>query len=177
MLRRLRGRGLEKIARRGMAQKVFCSILCDGRRVRNGRPSRKFGCAPAMAGACSNTHTPVARSRTGVVHVGSQQREPRRGTARLKASAPFSEIRRGGHRIEMLNLGAGFLPPSERDAAISGPMGDTIFRGSRECRQSHPRDDHRARPRHGRQNAGVIEAEVVLISRKSGRGRRIAGST
>src|SRR6202050_610946 len=67
---------VEKIARAAPGSKVFCRILCDGAGA-EWPLSRKFGCAPGIAGrVLEHAH------RLGLVahglsfHVGSQQRDP-----------------------------------------------------------------------------------------------------
>ena len=89
---------VEKIARAAPGSKVFCRILCDGAGA-EWPLSRKFGCAPEMAGrVLEHAH------RLGLVahglsfHVGSQQPNPRMWDGALKASAAiFSDLARTRH--------------------------------------------------------------------------------
>ena len=162
---------VEKIARAAPGSKVFCRMLCDG----NGAEwplSRKFGCAPEMAPrVLEHAH------RLGLVafglsfHVGSQQRNPAHvgwrvegssrdlprsggarhqfadGQSRRRISDEISEECAGGE-----DLCAGDL------SVVATVISATIF------------PETIIEPGRGMVgNAGVIEAEVVLISKKVGR--------
>ena len=100
---------VEKIARAAPGAKVFCRILCDGAGA-EWPLSRKFGCAPEMAGrVLEHAH------RLGLVahglsfHVGSQQPNPRMWDRALKTSAAiFRDLAERGIQLAMINLGGGF---------------------------------------------------------------------
>ena len=100
---------VEKVARAAPGSKVFCQILCDGSGA-DWPLSRKFGCAPEMARACSNAPRLWGSVPHGLsFHVGSQQRNPRMWDRALKVSAAiFCDLGERGIQLQMLNLGGGF---------------------------------------------------------------------
>ncbi len=161
---------VDKVARAAPGAKVFCRILCDGSGA-EWPLSRKFGCAPEMAiEVLERAH------RLGLVahglsfHVGSQQRNPRMWDAALKASAGvFRELAERGVQLQMLNLGGGFPTRYLKRVAPVRTYGQTIFRAL--CRHfGNNLPETIIEPGRGMVgSAGIIEAEVVLISRKSER--------
>ncbi len=159
---------VEKIARSAPGAKVFCRILCDG----NGAEwplSRKFGCAPAMAArVLEHAH------RLGLVayglsfHVGSQQRNPKSWDNALKASAAiFRDLAERGISLQMVNLGGGFPAKYLKDVPAVKTYGQAIFRALRKHFGNRIPETIIEPGRGIVGNAGVIEAEVVLISKKS----------
>jgi ornithine decarboxylase len=147
---------------------VFCRILCDG--AGSDWPlSRKFGCDVDQAvellirGADHGL-------RLGVCfHVGSQQRNPGAYRAALTVVAEeiCAPLRAAGRRLDAINIGGGFpgryivgVPEPEEygqaiEAAVLDLFGD---------------DPPRLIAEPGRYlvaDAGLIQAEVVLVARKS----------
>ena len=159
---------VEKIARAAPGAKVFCRILCDGAGA-EWPLSRKFGCAPAMAArVMEHAH------RLGLVahglsfHVGSQQRNPRMWDGALKTSAAiFKDLAERGINLAMINLGGGFPTKYLREVPGVKAYGQTIFRALRKHFGNRIPETIIEPGRGMVGNAGVIEAEVVLISRKS----------
>jgi ornithine decarboxylase len=159
---------VEKIARTAPGSKVFCRILCDGRGA-EWPLSRKFGCAPALAGrVLEHAH------RLGLVafglsfHVGSQQRDPRSWDGALKtAAAIFRDLAERGINLQMLNLGGGFPTKYLRNVLPVKTYGQAIFRALRKHFGNQIPETIIEPGRGLVGNAGVIEAEVVLISKKS----------
>ncbi len=144
---------VEKVARAAPGSKVFCRILCDG----DGAEwplSRKFGCAPEMAARVLERAHALGLVAHGLsFHVGSQQRNPRMWNRALQVSAGiFRDLAERGIQLSMLNLGGGF-PDALSEARAAGPdlWAVDLPRAAPPLRQPHPGDDHRARPRHGRQ--------------------------
>src|SRR5690606_4994004 len=159
---------LDKICEAAPGSRVFCRILTSG--VSADWPlSRKFGCDVAMA-----KQLLIEASRRNVVphgvsfHVGSQQRDPGQWDAAVAQAAwLFRECEDAGVTLSMLNIGGGFPTRYRRtvpgvqaygaaiDASLHKHFGNRI-------------PDIIVEP--GRQmvgSAGVIQTEVVLISRKS----------
>ena len=166
---RLRGRGREDRAR-GARRKVFCRILCDC--VGAEWPlSRKFGCEPAMAvDVLEHAHAARPRARYGVsFHVGSQQRNPHAWDRALaSAAAVFRDVRRARHpRSRMVNLGGGFPTKYLKNVPAVKTYGAAIFRALRKHFGNRIPETIIEPGRGMVGNAGVIEAEVVLISKKS----------
>jgi ornithine decarboxylase len=162
------GAEVEKIARAAPGAKVFCRILCDG----DGAEwplSRKFGCVPEMAaGVLEQAH------RLGLVayglsfHVGSQQRNPKSWDAALQASAAiFRDLAERGINLQMVNLGGGFPTKYLKDVPAVRAYGQAIFRALRKHFGNRIPETIIEPGRGMVGNAGMIEAEVVLISKKS----------
>ena len=159
---------VEKIARAAPGSKVFCRILCDGAGA-EWPLSRKFGCVPEMAtGVLEHAH------RLGLVaygisfHVGSQQRNPRMWDAALRSSAGiFRELAERGIHLAMVNLGGGFPTKYLKDVPAVKAYGQSIFRSLRKHFGNQIPETIIEPGRGMVGNAGTIEAEVILISKKS----------
>ncbi|HXN89291.1 MAG TPA: type III PLP-dependent enzyme [Methylocella sp.] len=159
---------VEKVARAAPGAKVFCRILCDG----DGAEwplSRKFGCAPEMAPrVLEHAH------RLGLIafglsfHVGSQQRDPRMWDGALKAAAAiFCDLAERGIVLQMVNLGGGFPAKYVKNVPAVKTYAQAILHSLRRHFGNHIPETIIEPGRGMVGNAGVIEAEVVLISRKS----------
>jgi ornithine decarboxylase len=159
---------VEKIARAAPGSRVFCRILCDN----NGAEwplSRKFGCAPGMAARVLEQAHRLGLVAYGLsFHVGSQQPNPKSWDNALKASAAiFRDLAERGIGLQMVNLGGGFPAKYLKAVPAVKTYGQAIFRALRKhFGNSIP--ETIIEPGRGLVgNAGVIEAEVVLISKKS----------
>jgi ornithine decarboxylase len=159
---------VEKIARVAPGSKVFCRILCDGAGA-EWPLSRKFGCAPEMAGrVLEHAHRLGLVSYGLSFHVGSQQGNPRMWDGALKQSAAiFKDLAERGIHLQMVNLGGGFPTRYLRDVPLVRTYGQAIFRALRKHFGNQIPETIIEPGRGMVGNAGVIEAEVVLISRKS----------
>jgi ornithine decarboxylase len=159
---------VEKIARAAAGSKVFCRILCDGAGA-EWPLSRKFGCAPEMAArVLEHAHVRGLVAHGLSFHVGSQQRDPRRWDGALKVSAAiFKDLAERGIELQMLNLGGGFPTRYLKETLPIRTYGRTIFRALRRHFGNRIPETIIEPGRGMVGNAGVIEAEVVLISRKS----------
>ena len=159
---------VEKIARAAPGSKVFCRILCDGSGA-EWPLSRKFGCEPSMA-----TSVLEHAHRLGLVayglsfHVGSQQRNPRMWDRALSSSAEiFRDLAERGIALQMVNLGGGFPTRYLKDVPAVKAYGQAIFRSLRKHFGNRIPETIIEPGRGMVGNAGIIEAEVVLISKKS----------
>jgi ornithine decarboxylase len=159
---------VEKIARVAPGAKVFCRILCDC----DGAEwplSRKFGCVPEMATNVLEQAHRLGLEAYGVsFHVGSQQTNTEAWDIALaSASAIFQECAERGIHLRMVNLGGGF--PARYLKPVPGveSYGDAIFRAlSRHFGNRLP--ETIIEPGRGMVgDAGIIETEVVLVSKKS----------
>ena len=159
---------VEKIARVAPGAKVFCRILCDC----DGAEwplSRKFGCVPEMATDVLEQAHRLGLEAYGVsFHVGSQQTNTEAWDIALaSASAIFRECAERGIHLRMVNLGGGF--PARYLKPVPGveSYGDSIFRAlSRHFGNRLP--ETIIEPGRGMVgDAGIIESEVVLVSKKS----------
>jgi ornithine decarboxylase len=159
---------VDKVARAAPGSQVFCRILCDGQGA-DWPLSRKFGCAPELAPDILE-HAKRNRLRAYGVsfHVGSQQMNPDAWDAALAASAEIFRIcAERGIVLGMVNLGGGFPARYLKKVPTVERFGAAIFRAlSKHFGNRLP--ETIIEPGRGLVgSAGVIEAEVVLISRKS----------
>jgi ornithine decarboxylase len=159
---------LEKIAACAPGSKVYCRILVESEGA-EWPLSRKFGCAPEMA-----IHLLVKSKELGLdpygisFHVGSQQTNLTQwDKAITQVSKLFKDILTQGISLRMVNLGGGF--PSRYRSAVR-----PLVNYTQTVMQSMIRHFGVQLPEMilepGRSlvgDAGVIQAEVVLISRKS----------
>jgi len=159
---------VEKIARAAPGSKVFCRILCDGSGA-EWPLSRKFGCAPELAaGVLERAHAQGLVAYGVSFHVGSQQTNPRMWDGALASSARiFRDLAERGIALQMVNLGGGFPTRYVKNVPAVKQYGNAIFRAlSKHFGNRIP--ETIIEPGRGMVgSAGIIEAEVVLISRKS----------
>ncbi len=159
---------VEKIARAAPGAKVFCRILCDG----NGAEwplSRKFGCAPEMAPRVLEHAHKLGLVAHGLsFHVGSQQNNVKAWDKALKsAAAVFKDMAERGITLSMVNLGGGFPARYVKEVPAVKLYGNAIFRALRKHFGNRIPETIIEPGRGLVGDAGVIEAEVVLISKKS----------
>ncbi|CAA0111435.1 Lysine/ornithine decarboxylase [Starkeya nomas] len=159
---------VEKIARVAAGAKVFCRILCDGAGA-EWPLSRKFGCEPEMAVDVLEHAYRLGLEPHGVsFHVGSQQKNVEAWDSALaSASAIFRACAERGFTLSLVNLGGGFPAKYLQDVPAAEAYGEAIFRAlSRHFGNAIPQTI--IEPGRGMVGAaGLIEAEVVLISKKS----------
>jgi ornithine decarboxylase len=164
---------VEKIARAveltgAQDVRVFCRILCDGAGA-EWPLSRKFGCVPEMAVDVLEHAWRLGLDAYGVsFHVGSQQANTEAWDQALAASAAiFRDCAERGIRLSMVNLGGGFPTRYLKQIPAVEAYGQSIFQAlSRHFGNRIP--ETIIEPGRGMVgNAGVIEAEVVLVSKKS----------
>jgi ornithine decarboxylase len=159
---------VDKVARAASGSRVFCRILCDGQGA-DWPLSRKFGCAPELAPDILEHAKRNRLHAYGVsFHVGSQQMNPDAWDAALAASAEIFRIcAERGIVLGMVNLGGGFPARYLKKVPTVERFGAAIFRAlSKHFGNRLP--ETIIEPGRGLVgSAGVIEAEVVLISRKS----------
>jgi ornithine decarboxylase len=159
---------VEKVARAAPGSRVFCRILSDC--VGAEWPlSRKFGCEPAMATDVLEHAHRLGLEAYGVsFHVGSQQPNPHAWDRALaSAAAVFRECGERGLALSMVNLGGGFPTKYLKNVPTVKTYGSAIFRALRR-HFGNAIPETIIEPGRGMVgNAGVIEAEVVLVSKKS----------
>jgi len=159
---------VDKIARKAPGSKVFCRFLhdCAGAEW---PLSRKFGCDPAMAvDVLEHAHRLGLVAHGVSFHVGSQQRRTQSWDGALKsAAAIFRTCAERGMNLSMVNLGGGFPTKYLKDVPTVKSYGTAIFRALRK-HFGNAIPETIIEPGRGMVgNAGVIEAEVVLVSKKS----------
>ena len=159
---------VEKIGRAAPGAKVFCRFLfgCAGAEW---PLSRKFGCDPEMAVEVLEHAHRLGLEAYGVsFHVGSQQRRTAAWDEALKsAAAIFRACADRGISLSMVNLGGGFPTRYLRDVPAVDAYGRSIFRALRKHFGNRIPETIIEPGRGLVGNAGVIEAEVVLVSNKS----------
>jgi len=158
----------EKIARVAPGARVFCRILfsCAGAEW---PLSRKFGCDPEMAVDVLDHAHRLGLEAYGVsFHVGSQQRRTQAWDEALKSAAMvFRACAERGINLSMVNLGGGFPTKYLKEVPSVVAYGRSIFRALRKHFGNRIPETIIEPGRGMVGNAGVIEAEVVLVSKKS----------
>ncbi|WP_349360013.1 type III PLP-dependent enzyme [Stappia sp.] len=159
---------VDKIARAAPGARVFCRILCDGAGA-DWPLSRKFGCAPEMApGVLEHAHRNGLEAYGVSFHVGSQQADVEAWDQALAVSARiFREMAERGISLSMVNLGGGFPARYLKEVPGVPRYGEAILRALAEHFGNRIPQTIIEPGRGMVGDAGVIEAEVVLISKKS----------
>jgi len=158
----------EKIARVAPQARVFCRILCDGAGA-EWPLSRKFGCEPEMAVDVLEHAHRLGLTAYGVsFHVGSQQKNVNAWDSALSSAATiFRECAERGIALAMVNLGGGFPTRYLQDVPAARNYGEAIFSSLRKHFGNCIPETIMEPGRGMVGNAGMIETEVVLISKKS----------
>ncbi|MDI4665591.1 type III PLP-dependent enzyme [Xanthobacter autotrophicus] len=158
----------EKIARVAPRARVFCRILCDGAGA-EWPLSRKFGCEPEMAADVLEHAHRLGLVAYGVsFHVGSQQKNVNAWDGALASAARiFRTCAERGISLSMVNLGGGFPTRYLQDVPGAQSYGEAIFCALRKHFGNQIPETIMEPGRGMVGNAGLIEAEVVLISKKS----------
>ncbi len=159
---------VEKVARAAPGSRVICRIHCDGTGA-EWPLSRKFGCEPEFA-----TDILEHAHRHGLVphgisfHVGSQQHNVEAWDRALaSAAAVFRACSERGITLSMVNLGGGFPARYVRKTPKLESYGKAIFRALRRHFGNRIPETIVEPGRGLVGNAGIIEAEVVLIAKRS----------
>jgi ornithine decarboxylase len=159
---------VEKVARAAPGSRVICRIHCDG--TGSEWPlSRKFGCEPEFATDILELAHKRGLLAHGIsFHVGSQQHNVEAWDRALaSAAAVFRSCAERGINLAMVNLGGGFPARYVRKTPKLESYGKAIFRALRR-HFGNAIPETIVEPGRGLVgNAGVIEAEVVLIARRS----------
>ena len=158
---------VEKVARAAPGASVFCRILTDGAGA-EWPLSRKFGCEPAMAvDVLMHAHTLGLEAYGISFHVGSQQtRLEAWDTALAESKAIFDAMLARGITLKMVNLGGGFPTKYLKQVPGTGAYANAIHDAlAKHFGNALP--ETIIEPGRGMVgNAGVVKAEVVLISKK-----------
>jgi len=165
---------LRKIAEHAPGAQVFCRLLTDNAGA-EWPLSRKFGCSPSMARHLMRLADRLGLDPVGLsFHVGSQQTDPAQwDTALAQTAALFRDLRADGLSPRLVNLGGGLPTTYGRPVPDVSAYAETMRAAlARLFDQMPPRLI--IEPGRGLVgNAGVLETEVVLVSRKDdGEARR-----
>lgn len=159
---------LEKIARSAPGSRVYCRILfdCEGAEW---PLSRKFGCAPEMAVDLMEQAKRLGLKPYGIsFHVGSQQRDVTTYDRALSiVGSIFRTLSERGIELSMVNMGGGFPTRYLRDIPAVQAYGDAIETALRRHFGNNLPETIIEPGRGMVGNAGVLQSEVILISRKS----------
>jgi ornithine decarboxylase len=159
---------VEKVARAAPGARVICRIHCDG--TGSEWPlSRKFGCEPEFAPDILELAHRRGLTAYGIsFHVGSQQHNVEAWDRALASTASiFRSCAERGINLAMVNLGGGFPAKYVRKTPRLESYGKAIFRALRR-HFGNAVPETIIEPGRGLVgNAGIIEAEVVLIAKRS----------
>jgi ornithine decarboxylase len=159
---------VEKVARSAPGSRVICRVHCDG--TGSEWPlSRKFGCEPEFAAEILELAHKRGLVPHGIsFHVGSQQHNVEAWDRALASTAAiFRTCAERGINLAMVNLGGGFPARYVRKTPKLESYGRAIFRALRR-HFGNAIPETIIEPGRGLVgNAGTIEAEVVLIAKRS----------
>ncbi len=161
-------RELDKLAAAAPGARVYCRFLMSGSGA-DWPLSEKFGCEPAMVPGLLRCAAALGLDPCGVsFHVGSQQRDLSQWDVALEIAADIgSQLAGDGIELEMVNIGGGFPARYDTEIAPIEAYCASITRAMNRCFGNRPPAMIAEPGRYLTGDAGVIQAEVVLISRKS----------
>ena len=159
---------VEKVARAAPGSRVICRIVCDGSGA-EWPLSRKFGCEPVYAADILEHAHKLGLIPHGVsFHVGSQQHNVEAWDRALASTAAvFRACAERGISLAIVNLGGGFPARYVRKTPKLESYGKAIFRSLRKHFGNNLPNTIIEPGRGLVGNAGMIEAEVVLIAKRS----------
>ncbi len=159
---------VEKVARAAPGSRVICRIVCDGSGA-EWPLSRKFGCEPVYAADILEHAYKLGLIPHGVsFHVGSQQHNVEAWDRALASTAAvFRACAERGIALAIVNLGGGFPARYVRKTPKLESYGKAIFRSLRKHFGNNLPNTIVEPGRGLVGNAGMIEAEVVLIAKRS----------
>jgi len=159
---------VEKVARAAPGSRVICRIHCDGSGA-EWPLSRKFGCEPTYAPDILELAHKTGLIPHGIsFHVGSQQHNVEAWDRALaSAAAVFKTCAERGISLSIVNLGGGFPARYVRKTPKLESYGKAIFKALRKHFGNNLPNTIIEPGRGLVGNAGVIEAEVVLIAKRS----------
>src|ERR1700689_1863625 len=160
--------GVEKGARAAPGSPVICRIVCDGSGA-EWPLSRKFGCEPVYAADILEHAHKLGLVPHGIsFHVGSQQHNVEAWDRALASTAAiFRSCAERGITLAIVNLGGGFPAKYIRKTPKLESYGKAIFKSLRKHFGNNLPNTIVEPGRGLVGNAGVIEAEVVLIAKRS----------
>jgi len=158
---------LGKVAAAAPGARVLVRLLMSGEGA-DWPLSRKFGCDPEMAVDLLVQAGTLGLEGVGVsFHVGSQQKQPGMWDSALEvAAAVVRQTRSRGVPVEIVNIGGGFPARYSPDVPDIGVYGEAIRDAVRRHLADLPVRIICEPGRFVAGDAGVLRAEVVLVSRK-----------
>ena len=164
---------LEKLAAAAPGSKVFCRVLTPNEGA-EWPLSRKFGCEPEMAIDLMARAKALGLDPYGIsFHVGSQQLDPGQFDVAIATTGEiFRALEGRGVKLRMINVGGGFPSRYLKDVP---PIEEYAHAIDASLRKWFPEDRPEVIVEPGRYivgDAGVLQAEVVLVADKGGSDRR-----
>jgi ornithine decarboxylase len=158
---------LDKLARLAPGARVYCRILVENKGA-EWPLSRKFGCEPDMARDLLLRARELGLDPYGVsFHVGSQQtKTDAYEAAIMRAAMVFSDLSERGVNLRMVNLGGGYPKRYRTEVPEIGQFGDAIMGALTRAFGNNIPEIIVEPGRFIVGDAGVVESEVVLVSRK-----------
>jgi ornithine decarboxylase len=160
---------LQKLAQAAPGARVFCRILvdCEGAEW---PLSRKFGCERPMAADLLVRAKDLGLKPWGIsFHVGSQQTQLKQFDRAIgQASEVFRDVEARGVELSMINVGGGFPSRYRSDVPHIRDYAASIRSAIRRHFPGRSLDIIVEPGRYIVGDAGVIQAEVVLVSEKGG---------
>ena len=159
---------VEKVAKNAPGSRVICRIHCDGSGA-EWPLSRKFGCEPDYAAdILEQAHRQGLIAHGISFHVGSQQVNVEAWDRALASTAAvFRSCAERGINLSMVNLGGGFPAKYIRKTPKLESYGKAIFKALRRHFGNQIPNTIIEPGRGMVGNAGMIEAEVVLIAKRN----------
>ncbi len=159
---------LEKLATAAPGAQVYCRMRITNEGA-DWPLSEKFGCEIEMARDLLIRARDFGLDPYGVAfHVGSQQRDVKQWDVAIgKTAMLFSALNEVGIELKMLNLGGGFPARYRTEAPPLEDYAATINKALRRTFGNKPPQVMVEPGRIMAGDAGVIQAEVILISQKS----------
>jgi ornithine decarboxylase len=159
---------LRKLARSAPGAKVYCRILVENKGA-EWPLSRKFGCEAAMAVDLMRKAAAWGLDPYGIsFHVGSQQTQTGAYEAAIaRVAMIFTDLKQAGINLRMVNLGGGYPVRYRQEVPEIGDFGQAIMGAMAEA-FGNALPEMLVEP--GRflvGDAGVVDSEVVLVSRKA----------
>ncbi len=158
---------LEKLAAHAPGAQVYIRILV-GSTEADWPLSRKFGCAPSKAIDLLDRARALGLDPVGLsFHVGSQTKRAKMWAETLdRVAIVWHKARAAGHGLQLLNIGGGF--PAFYEESVDGPTSYSLQIIDMVRERFGADVQIMAEPGRGLvAEAGVIAAEVVLVSRKA----------
>lgn len=161
---------VQKVARFAPGANVFVRVLTHGAGA-EWPLSRKFGCDADMAVAVLHAARRLGLQPQGLsFHVGSQQTDPHQWDAPISAcAAVFRRLQRDGIELRTLNIGGGFPARYVKPIPSIDAYAQAIQRSLRTHFGTSVPQLVIEPGRFLVGDAGVIQAEVLLVARKSQR--------
>ncbi len=161
------GEELEKLAAHAPGSRVYCRILV-GNEGADWPLSRKFGTTVELARDLMMRAADMGLDPYGLsFHVGSQQTATATYEAAIgKVGMLFTDLKDAGVNVRMVNLGGGFPIRYRDEVPAIGAFGDAIMHAMTECFGNALPEMVIEPGRSVVGSAGLVQAEVVLVSRR-----------